>query len=101
MKLKRIFRGPAIWILIITLAVLAVVEFAGSAGGSQEIRTATMVSYLDEHKVKDVTFVEGDQEIQATLKDGKKVRAKWLGDQGSRLVEHAEKAVADKQLKTF
>jgi cell division protease FtsH len=101
MKLKRLFRGPAIWILIITLAVLAVVEFAGSARGSQEIRTATMVTYLQEHKVKEVTFVEGDQEIQATLKDGKEVRSKWLGDQGTRLVEEAEQAVAKKQLKTF
>jgi cell division protease FtsH len=101
MKLKRLFRGPAIWILIITLVVLAVVEFSGSARGSQEIRTATMVTYLQDHKVKDVTFVEGDQEIQATLKDGKKVRSKWLGEQGTRLVEEAEQAVAKKQLKTF
>jgi cell division protease FtsH len=101
MKLKRLFRGPALWILLITLAVVAVVEFSGSTRGSQEIRTATMVTYLQDHKVKDVTFVEGDQEIQATLRDGKKVRSKWLGDQGTRLVEQAEQAVAQKKLKTF
>ena len=101
MKLKRLFRGPALWILLITLAVVAVVEFSGSTRGSQEIRTATMVTYLQDHKVKDVTFVEGDQEIQATLKDGKKVRSKWLGEQGTRLVEQAEQAVAQKKLKTF
>ncbi|HSI27331.1 MAG TPA: ATP-dependent zinc metalloprotease FtsH [Aeromicrobium sp.] len=101
MKLKRLFRGPALWILLITLAVVAVVEFSGSTRGSQEIRTATMVTYLQDHKVKDVTFVEGDKEIQATLKDGKKVRSKWLGEQGTRLVEQAEQAVAQKKLKTF
>jgi cell division protease FtsH len=101
MNLKRIFRGPIFWILIITVTVLVVVEFAGSAAGSREIRTATMVTYLDDAKVKEVTFVEGDQEIQATLKNGTEVRSKWLGDQGSRLVEQAEKAVADKKLKTF
>ena len=101
MNLKRFFRGPFFWILLITLVVLAVVQFAGSASGSREIRTATMVTYLDHNKVKDVTFVEGDQEIQATLKNGTEVRAKWLGAQGARLVEQAEKAVADKKLKTF
>ena len=101
MNLKRIFRGPLFWILLITVTVLVVVEFAGSAAGSREIRTATMVTYLDDAKVKEVTFVEGDQEIQATLKNGTEVRSKWLGDQGSRLVEQAEKAVADKKLKTF
>src|SRR5690349_24717029 len=93
MKSKRLFRGPALWILLITIVVVAVVEFSGSARGSQEIRTATMVTYLQDHKVKDVTFVEGDQEIQATLKDGKKVRSKWLGEQGTRLVEQAEQEI--------
>ena len=101
MNLKRIFRGPLFWIMIITVTVLVVVQFAGSAAGSREIRTATMVTYLDDAKVKEVTFVEGDQEIQATLKNGTEVRSKWLGEQGSRLVEQAEKAVADKKLKTF
>ena len=101
MNLKRILRGPLFWILLITVTVLVVVQFAGSAAGSREIRTATMVTYLDDAKVKEVTFVEGDQEIQATLKNGTEVRSKWLGDQGSRLVEQAEKAVADKKLKTF
>jgi len=101
MNLKRIFRGPLFWILIITVTVLVVVQFAGTAAGSREIRTATMVTYLDDAKVKEVTFVEGDQEIQATLKNGTEVRSKWLGEQGSRLVEQAEKAVADKKLKTF
>jgi cell division protease FtsH len=101
MNLKRIFRGPLFWILLITVTVLVVVEFAGSAAGSREIRTATMVTYLDDGKVKEVTFVEGDQEIQATLKNGTEVRSKWLGDQGSRLVEQSEKAVAAKKLKTF
>jgi cell division protease FtsH len=101
MNLKRIFRGPLFWILLITVTVLVVVEFAGSAAGSREIRTATMVTYLDDAKVKEVTFVEGDQEIQATLKNGTEVRSKWLGDQGSRLVEQSEKAVAAKKLKTF
>src|SRR4029450_13201028 len=101
MNLKRIFRGPLFWILLITVTVLVVVEFAGSAAGSREIRTATMVTYLDDAKVKEVTFVEGDKEIQATLKNGTEVRSKWLGDQGSRLVEQSEKAVAAKKLKTF
>jgi cell division protease FtsH len=101
MNLKRILRGPLFWILLITVTVLVVVEVAGSAAGSREIRTATMVTYLEDGKVKEVTFVEGDQEIQATLKNGTEVRSKWLGEQGARLVEQAEKSVADKKLKTF
>lgn len=97
---KRLFRGPWLWIIIIAAIVIGVLLTSGS-DGSREIRTATMVTYLQDDKIKDVTFVDGDQEIKATLKDGKKVRAKWLGDQGARLVEQAEKKVADGKLKTF
>ncbi|MGI9085701.1 MAG: ATP-dependent zinc metalloprotease FtsH [Aeromicrobium sp.] len=101
MNFKRLFRGPLMWIIVIAIVVITVIQLSGPTSGHREIRTATMVTYLEGGKVKDVTFVEGDQEIQATLTDGKKVRAKWLGDQGGRLVEQAESAVADKKLKTF
>ena len=101
MNAKRLFRGPFALIFAISLVVIVVLQLSSSSGGYQEIRTATMVTYLENAKIKDVTFVEGDQEIRATLKDGKKVRAKWLGDQGARLVEQAEGAVADKKIKTF
>ncbi len=101
MNLKRLFKGPLPWIILITVVVFAVLGFANSADGFNEVKTATMVSYLDDGKVKDVKFVEGDQEIRATLKDGKKVRATWLGDQGYELVQKADEAVSDKKLSTY
>ncbi len=101
MNLKRLFKGPLPWIIVITVLVFVALGFADSADGHDEIKTATMVNYLDDGEVKDVKFVEGDQEIRATLKDGKKVRAKWLGDQGYELVQAAQTAVDDKKLKTY
>jgi cell division protease FtsH len=101
MNFTRLFKGPWLWIILIALVVITVVNISSSADGYKEIKTATMVTYLNADKVKDVTFVEGDQQIRATLTDGKKVKASFLGDQGTRLVEQAEKAVADKQLNSF
>ncbi|MDQ3156107.1 MAG: ATP-dependent zinc metalloprotease FtsH [Actinomycetota bacterium] len=101
MSLKQIFKGPWLWIIATVLVVLTVLSLASSNKGSSEVKTATMVSYFNAGTIKDVTFVEGDQEIRATLKDGKKVRATWLGDQGYELVQQATKAVADKKLKSF
>ncbi|MET0449816.1 MAG: ATP-dependent metallopeptidase FtsH/Yme1/Tma family protein, partial [Aeromicrobium sp.] len=101
MNFQRLFKGPWLWIVLIVILVISVVSVSSSADGYKQINTATMVNYLESGKVKDVTFIEGDQVIQATLKDDKQVKAKYLGDQGARLVEQAEKAVAGKQLKTF
>jgi cell division protease FtsH len=101
MNFQRLFKGPWLWIVLIVILVISVVSVSSSADGYKQINTATMVNYLESGKVKDVTFIEGDQVIQATLTDDKKVKAKFLGDQGARLVEQAEQAVADKKLKTF
>jgi cell division protease FtsH len=101
MNFQRLFKGPWLWIIVIAIVVITVVNLSSSADGHKEVKTATMVTYLEGDKVKEVTFVEGDQQIRATLKDGKKVKASFLGDQGTRLVEQAEQAVADKKLKTF
>jgi cell division protease FtsH len=101
MNFQRLFKGPWLWIVLIVIVVISVVSVSSSADGYKQINTATMVNYLESGKVRDVTFIEGDQVIQATLTDDKKVKSKFLGDQGARLVEQAEQAVADKELKTF
>ncbi len=102
MNLKRLFKGPLPWIVLIAVIVFTVLGFANSADGSNEVKTSTMVGYIDEGKVKDLKFVEGDQEIRATLKAGdKKVRATWLGDQGYELVKKADEAKADKTLPNY
>ncbi|MBK5216595.1 MAG: ATP-dependent zinc metalloprotease FtsH, partial [Propionibacteriales bacterium] len=101
MDFKRLLKGPWLWIVLTVFLVLTVLQLASSNDGYQEVKTATMVTYFDNAKVKDVTFVEGDQQIRATLNDGKKVRATWLGEQGFSLIEQAETAVADKKLKSF
>ena len=75
MNLKRLFKGPWLWIIVITVVVIAIVTATSNADGYKTVKTATMVSYLEDGKVKDVTFVDGDQQIQATLDDGKKVKA--------------------------
>ncbi len=47
---KRLFRGPWLWIVIIAAIVIGVLLTSGS-DGSREIRTATMVTYLDDNKI--------------------------------------------------
>ena len=102
MNVKKIVKGPWLWIVVIALVVIGILQFSSSSDGYREVETSTMVKYLENDEVEKVTFVEGEQQIQATLKkDDEQVRATWLGDQGARLVESAETAVADKELKSF
>ncbi|WP_229052280.1 ATP-dependent zinc metalloprotease FtsH [Aeromicrobium sp. Leaf350] len=102
MNVKQILKGPWLWIIVIALVVIGILQFSSSSDGYREVKTSTMVTYLETDKIKELTFIEGEQRIEATLKkDDEKVRATWLGDQGARLVETAETAVDDKKLPSF
>lgn len=99
--MKRLTKGPWLWIALSVFVVLIVLQLTSSDGGYKEVKTVTMLDYLDAGKISEITFVEGDQEIRATLSDDSQVRAYWLGDQGFELVQRAETAVADKKLESF
>ena len=78
MDLKRIFRGPWLWIVIAVVGVLVALQYLAPNGGYDEIDTSTMVEHIDQGEVEKLLFIDEDQEIRATLTDGKKVVAHWL-----------------------
>ncbi|MFS0883820.1 ATP-dependent zinc metalloprotease FtsH [Aeromicrobium sp. 179-A 4D2 NHS] len=102
MNIRGLFKGPWLWIILIAAVVIGVLSFSSSADGYREVKTATMVDYLNDEKVKEITFVDGDQEIRATLKDDdKQVKATWLGDQGNELVTKAQELRDADKLETY
>jgi len=101
MKLKNLTKGPWLWIAVITAAIFVVIAFSQGADGYKEVKTATMMRYLESGKISEVTFVDRDQVIQATLDDDSKVKSKYIVGQGETLVEAAQKAVEAKEIKSF
>ena len=94
--MKRIFKGPLIWIVVAVVGVLIAMQFLISSGGGDEISASQMNQYIADGEVKEITFVDGDQVIKATLDDsvdregGREVTTKWLTgtqDDISRAVE--------------
>ncbi|MFT4085095.1 MAG: ATP-dependent zinc metalloprotease FtsH [Nocardioides sp.] len=87
--MKRIVKGPWLWIVLAVVGVLLALQYLAPRGGGDEISTGQMISYIQKDQVKDITFVDGDQQIKATLVDGTrsagdKVTTHWVeGDQES------------------
>ena len=69
--MKRIFRGPWLWIVLAVVGVLLALQFLSSDGGYDEITTSQMVPNINSGEVSKITFVDGDQAIRATLDDGR------------------------------
>ncbi len=68
--MKRIFKGPWVWIAIAVLGVLIALNFLTPGGGYDEVPTSEMEQYIADGDVKEITFIDGDQQIQATLDEG-------------------------------
>ncbi|HWU45908.1 MAG TPA: ATP-dependent zinc metalloprotease FtsH [Humibacter sp.] len=79
--MKRIAKSPWLWIIVAVVGVLLALQYLAPHGGGAEITTSQMVKYIDDGDVKDITFVDGDQQIKATLKDG-------VRDAGSKVTTH-------------
>ncbi|HYG93539.1 MAG TPA: ATP-dependent metallopeptidase FtsH/Yme1/Tma family protein, partial [Nocardioides sp.] len=79
--MKRVFRGPWLWIVVAVVAVLLALEFLAPGGGYDEVSTSTMTKYIEDGSVKEITFIDGDQVIEATLDDGTR-------DEGDQVMSH-------------
>ena len=101
MNVKRIFRGPWVWIVIAVISVLLVLQYLAPNGGAKEIDTSEMVNHLEDGSVESVLFVDGDQEIRATLDDGTEVLASWVAGQQRDLVNIAERQVEAGEIEKF
>jgi cell division protease FtsH len=89
MDVKRIFRGPWFWIVLFVVAVLLAMQYLVPNGGFEEVETSTMAGYIEEGEVKEITFIDNDQEIRATLDDDRQVLAYWVDGQQETLLEAA------------
>ncbi len=100
MDVKRIFRGPWLWIVVAVVGVLVALQYLAPNGGYDQIDTSKMVSYIKDGSVKDITFVDGDQEIQATLDNGQKVSSNWVAGQQQSIIAAAQKQVDAGKIET-
>ncbi|HEX6486376.1 MAG TPA: ATP-dependent zinc metalloprotease FtsH [Nocardioidaceae bacterium] len=99
--MKRFFRGPWLWIVVAVVGVLLALQYLAPNGGYQQVDTSQMVSYIKDGKVEKITFVDGDQEIRATLDNGQQVMSSWVAGQQVGLVNQVQAEVASGQIENY
>jgi cell division protease FtsH len=80
---KRFVRSPWLWIVVAVLGVLFALQYLAPSGGYDEVTSGSMDSYINAGQVKEITLVDGDQTVKATLDDnvrpeGNQVTSHWL-----------------------
>ncbi|ABL79986.1 MULTISPECIES: ATP-dependent zinc metalloprotease FtsH [unclassified Nocardioides] len=77
--MKRIFKGPWLWIVLAVVGVLLALQYLAPNRGGEEVDASKMQDLISSGEIKELTFVDGgEQQIKATLDNGDKVTAFWL-----------------------
>ena len=93
MQVKRIFKGPWLWMVLAMFGVLLAIQYLAPNGGYDEVKTSDLSSWIEDGSVKEILFIDGDQVIEATLDEGtregsEKVTAHYIkGEQVALLAE--------------
>ncbi|MFW6772784.1 ATP-dependent zinc metalloprotease FtsH [Nocardioides sp. CPCC 205120] len=91
--MKRLFKGPWLWIVLAVVAVLLALQFLAPGDGSDEISTSRMEKYIADGEVSEINFVDGEQRIEAVLDDdvdregGREVVAYYVQGQQDGIIE--------------
>ncbi|MGH3509967.1 MAG: ATP-dependent metallopeptidase FtsH/Yme1/Tma family protein, partial [Nocardioidaceae bacterium] len=80
------------WIVLAAIGVLIVFQYLGPNGGYTQVDTSEMAQDITSGQVKQILFIDGDQQMRATLDDGKKVSATWIQGTQQSLFSEALKA---------
>ncbi len=98
MNLKRILRGPILWIILAVVAIGLLVDFSGSlTGGYRDVPTSQVVSLINGNDpLTEVTMVDKEQQIQVTTKGDQpqKFKAIWVGTQSQEMINRLNERVA-------
>ncbi|MFN8148751.1 MAG: ATP-dependent zinc metalloprotease FtsH [Candidatus Nanopelagicales bacterium] len=86
MDIRRIIRGPVVWIVLAILLVVLASSLLTNVGGPKDVDTSQVVTAIQSGNVTKATLVGGsDQRIEITQTNGDKLRAQYIEGQGVEL----------------
>ncbi|MEI6364923.1 MAG: ATP-dependent metallopeptidase FtsH/Yme1/Tma family protein, partial [Actinomycetes bacterium] len=85
MDIKRILRGPIVWIGVAILVALLAGQFISSASAPKKVDTSTIIASITKGDAKSATLVDREQRIEIVLKNGDKKQSEYVTGQGVEL----------------
>ncbi|AQP49087.1 cell division protein FtsH [Tessaracoccus aquimaris] len=93
--MQKFFKSPLAWVVISVLFLVLGMQLLSSMAGFQTVPTSQTLELLAGDKpLKEVTLVDGEQQIQIIDADGKKTQSAWVGNQVDDVIKLIEKRKA-------
>lgn len=91
MDVKRYFRGPLLWILLVGIVVALFMWGVNPGQSFKNVDTSKVVQEINAGQVKSAKIIDKDQRIEVTLKNGDQQQASWVDGQGLQLQQQLQK----------
>src|SRR5690625_2026242 len=104
MNLKRLYRGPGLWIVAVgLLLMIAVFQFTGLGSGSEpeKVDTSRVLDLIAQDKVDNAKLIDKEQRIELTTTGGDVYEAFWVGGQGQKIAQQLEGLQDDGNLESY
>ncbi len=106
--MKRILLNRWVIGILAVTGVLLALQYLVPTGEHEEISTSRMIEYIESGEVSEITFIDGDQVIEATLDEGveresggNEVMAYWLTDTQAEIENAVEEQVRAGEVETY
>ncbi len=105
--MKRILLNRWVIGVLAVTGVLLALQYLVPTGEHEEISTSRMIEYIESGEVSELTFVDGDQIIEATLDDdvdregGNQVMAYWLTDTQAEIESQVEDQIEAGEIEKY
>ena len=105
--MKRILLNRWVIGILAVTGVLLALQYLVPTGEHEEISTSRMIEYIESGEVSEITFVDGDQVIEATLDEdveregGNEVMAYWLTDTQAEIENAVEEQVRAGEIESY
>jgi len=89
---KRLGRGPLLWIIVVALLLLTVTQFVSAGSAYKSTSITTIMNDINGHHVRSATVQVSSQYVQVVTDSGQKLQSDFADNQGIQLVDALSRA---------
>ncbi|MGH2727077.1 MAG: ATP-dependent metallopeptidase FtsH/Yme1/Tma family protein, partial [Actinomycetota bacterium] len=83
----RLFRGPAVYLILVLIVLWAVLSYLGGARDIKQLSLDEFTDAVRDGRVKTATILDRDQKVEGELKDGSKYTVTYVTDYGDDIAD--------------
>jgi cell division protease FtsH len=102
MNLRRILRGPVLWLLLLALVFVLAGQLLSAGNAPEQVDTSVALTAIADGDVEEATITTGDlQQLELTLTNGDVIATSYVDGTQDEISEQLQQGVVDGSVESF